>query len=184
MNYRAPIRPLGTGYMAVGGTSLQQAVQTLYNDHHGWLLSILSRKIGCAAQAADLAQDTFVRVMLKPELGALREPRAFLATIANGILINWYRRQSLERAYLAALAQLPEPEAPSPERQLTLLEILHEIDAVLGSLPAKAKQAFLLSQIEGRRYSDIAQQLEVSEITVKRYMKQAFRLCLEIEAWQ
>jgi RNA polymerase sigma factor (sigma-70 family) len=170
--------------MAVGGTSLQQAVQTLYNDHHGWLLNLLSRKIGCAAHAADLTQDTFVRVMLKPELEALREPRAFLATVANGILVNWYRRQSLESAYLEALAHLPEPQAPSPEQRLTLLETLHEIDAALDALPAKAKHAFLLSQIEGRRYSEIAQLLEVSEVTVKRYMKQAYRLCLEIAAWQ
>lgn len=170
--------------MAVGVTTVQQAVQSLYSAHHGWLLSVLSRRTGCAAQAADLAQDTFVRVMLKPELESLREPRAFLATIANGILVNWYRRQTLERAYLDALAQLPEPEAPSPEQRLALLETLYEIDAALDRLPAKAKHAFLLSQIEGRRYSEIAQLLDVSEITVKRYMKQAFRLCLEIKGWQ
>jgi len=170
--------------MAVGETTLQQTVHTLYSAHHGWLLNLLSRKTGCAAHAADLTQDTFVRVMLKPELEALREPRAFLATVANGILVNWYRRQTLERAYLDALAQLPEPEVPAPEQRLSLLETLYEIDAALDSLPAKAKHAFLLSQIEGRRYAEIALLLDVSEITVKRYMKQAFRLCLEINGWQ
>ncbi|OAJ69932.1 RNA polymerase subunit sigma [Methylobacillus sp. MM3] len=170
--------------MAVGETTLHQAVHTLYSAHHGWLLNLLSRKTGCVAHAADLTQDTFVRIMLKPELEALREPRAFLATVANGILVNWYRRQTLERAYLEALAQLPEPETPAPEQRLALLETLYEIDAALDSLPAKAKHAFLLSQIEGRRYSEIARLLEVSEITVKRYMKQAFRLCLEINGWQ
>jgi RNA polymerase sigma factor (sigma-70 family) len=170
--------------MAAGETTVHQAVHTLYSDHHGWLLGWLNRKLGCPDQAADLAQDTFVRVMLKPEVGALREPRAFLTTVANGILVNWFRRQTLERAYLDALALMPEPMAPSPERRQALLETLHEIDAALDSLPAKAKRAFLLSQIEGRKYGEIAQLLDVSEVTVKRYMKQAFRLCLEIEGWE
>jgi RNA polymerase sigma factor (sigma-70 family) len=169
--------------MSTGDVTLHRAAHCLYLDHHGWLLGWLSRKVGCSAQAADLTQDTFVRVMLKPELEALREPRAFLATVANGILVNWYRRQTLERAYLEALAQLPEPEAISPEQRMAFLETLYEIDAALDSLPNKVKHAFLLSQIEGRRYAEIAQLLEVSEITVKRYMKQAFRLCLEIH-WQ
>jgi RNA polymerase sigma-70 factor (ECF subfamily) len=40
------------------------------------------------------------------------------------------------------------------------------------------KRAFLLSQISGLKYDDIAEQLGVSLITVKRYMKQAFVQCL------
>jgi len=40
------------------------------------------------------------------------------------------------------------------------------------------KRAFLLSQINGLKYDDIAEQLGVSLITVKRYMKQAFVQCL------
>ncbi len=31
-------------------------------------------------------------------------------------MINWFQRQSLERAYLDALANLPEDLAPPPER--------------------------------------------------------------------
>jgi RNA polymerase sigma factor (sigma-70 family) len=168
--------------MPSGETTLQQSVHLLYSDHHGWLLGWLCKKIGCPAQAADLTQDTFLRVMVKPDAVTLAEPRAFLTTVAHGILVNWYRRQSLERAYLEALAQLPEPETPSPEQRLALLDTLHRIDEALDKLPAKAKHAFLLSQLEGRRYAEIAGLLNVSEITVKRYMKQAFRLCLDIES--
>jgi len=40
------------------------------------------------------------------------------------------------------------------------------------------KRAFLLSQINGLKYDDIAKQLDVSLITVKRYMKQAFLHCM------
>lgn len=155
----------------------QQAIHTLYLDHHGWLKGWLRRKLGCAEQAADLAHDTFVRIMSRNS-GTIDEPRAYLTTIAKGILINWYQRQALERAYLEALALLPEPEAPSPEQHHLILETLHEIDALLDRLPPQVKRAFLLSQLEGMKYEDISTLIGVSLITVKRYMKQAFLRCL------
>jgi RNA polymerase sigma-70 factor (ECF subfamily) len=63
-----------------------------------------------------------------------------------------------------------------------VLETLHEIDAMLDALPPLVKRAFLLSQISGLKYDDIAEQLDVSLITVKRYMKQAFVQCLLLVA--
>lgn len=174
-------------------------VQSLYS-HHGWLLGWLQRKLGYVsgnAEAADLAQDTFVRILvahrrdqacedaesraesrIEPKDLSLREPRAYLITVASRVLFNHYRRLSLEQAYLQALQLLPENIAPSPEERLIILETLNEIDAMLQSLPAKVRNAFLLSQLEGMSYADIATQLNVSERTVKRYMAQAFEECI------
>lgn len=155
------------------------AVEALYSDHHGWLYNRLRRRLGNAMDAADLAHDTFARI-LASKVTVFNEPRAYLNCVAGGILANWCKRKSLERAYLAALEQLPAPEAPSPETRLLILETLHEIDAMLDSLPALVRRAFLLSQLAGMKYEDIAEQLGVSLITVKRYMKQAFLQCLKL----
>jgi len=153
-------------------------VEALYCDHHGWLLGWLRRRLGNSCDAADLAHDTFARILAGRRVEDIREPRAYLTTVARGILVNWYERQALERAYLEALARLPEPEAPSPEQRQVILETLHQIDAMLDALPARVRRAFLLSQIEGLRYDAIAQRLGCSLATVKRYMKQAFVQCL------
>ncbi|MEG0447756.1 MAG: sigma-70 family RNA polymerase sigma factor, partial [Comamonas sp.] len=81
-------------------------------------------------------------------------------------------------AWLDAMAQLPEPMAPSPEQQLLILETLHQIDAMLDGLPPKVREAFLLSQLDGLTYAQVAQQLGVTDRTVKRYMAQAFAQCI------
>lgn len=163
---------------AVPGDHLRN-VEALYSGHHGWLYARLCRKLGNALDAADLAHDTFARI-LASNVSVFNEPRAYLSCVAGGILANWCQRKSLERAYLAALAQLPEPQAPSPEARLLVLETLHEIDAMLDTLPPPVRRAFLLSQLTGLHYQDIADQLGVSLITVKRYMKQAFLKCLAL----
>ncbi|XAH21242.1 sigma-70 family RNA polymerase sigma factor [Xylophilus sp. GW821-FHT01B05] len=157
-----------------------QQVHTLYTDHHGWLQGWLRKKLGNTFDAADLAQDTFVRLLRASPPEAIAQPRAYLTSIAKNVLVNWYQRQALERAYLEALAVLPEDLAPSPEQQLIILETLHEVDAMLDALQPQAKRAFLLSQIEGMKYEDIAQQIGVSLTSVKRYMQQGFRGCLAL----
>lgn len=169
--------------MSIAATS-HDFVAELYVDHHGWLQGWLRKKLGCSHRAADLAHDTFVRLLAREEAIAIQEPRAFLATVAKGILINWYQRQALERAYLEALALLPQRQAPSEEQRYLVLEALYEVDAMLHALPPLVKRTFLLSQIEGMKYEDIAQHIGVSLATVKRYMRQGFRQCLALMAMQ
>lgn len=160
--------------------STSRTVESIYSEHHGWLQGWLRRKLGNASDAADLAQDTFIRLLASRQGVAIQEPRAYLTTVAKGILVNWYQRQALERAYLDALQMLPEPEVPSPEQQLIIFETLCEIDRLLDALPPAVKRAFLLSQLEGLTYERIAELLGVSLITIKRYMKQAFLQCLSV----
>lgn len=154
-----------------------------YAEHHGWLRTWLRRRLGCSHSAADLAQDTFVRVLLRPQvLSTLREPRAYLSTLAKGVVSEHWRRQALERAYLDALAAMPQPLALSPEERLELLQTLDQIDAMLDGLAPKAREAFVLSQLEGLTYTAIAERLQTSERTVKRYMQQGFERCLALVA--
>lgn len=162
-----------------------QPIGEIYREHHGWLQGWLQRKLGHPGDAADLAQDTFLRLLCAPEhtperqsAWQLREARAYLTVIAKRLMVNLYRRRSLEAAYLEALAQVPEHFAPSPEQRVLILETLNELDTLLDALPAKVRSAFLLAQLEGLGYAEIATRLEVSERSVKRYMVQAMAHCI------
>jgi len=158
--------------------SERTAVAALYATHQSWLQGWLRRRLGCAHDAADLTQDTFMRLMTGRQLQALREPRAFLTTLAQRVLIDFWRRRELERAYLDSLAALPLAHAPSEEDRALVLEALTQIDRMLARLPAKARAAFLLSQLDGLSYPQIAERLGVAEISVRRYMKQAIAACV------
>ena len=153
-------------------------VEVLYQDHHSWLTGWLRRKLGCPQSAADLAQDTFLYVLGKPEqVTHLREPRAWLSSIAKGLLIDRFRRHKVEQAYLQALAHLPEQQMPAPEERLILLETLTRIDALLDGLKPNVRTAFLLSRLEGLGYQAIAERLGVSVSSVEKYMATAIRHC-------
>ncbi|WP_413927621.1 sigma-70 family RNA polymerase sigma factor [Herbaspirillum sp. alder98] len=152
--------------------------EQVYSNHHGWLHSWLWRQLGSRDDAAELAHDTFLRLLASKQTSQLQEPRAYLRTVAHGLLVNHWRRLELERAYLDALAARPEALQPSPEQRALVLETLQRIDALLDRLPARARQAFLLSQLDGRTYLEIAGELGVSDRMVKKYMAQAMLQCM------
>lgn len=169
--------------MLASPASSQLALHALYRDHRSWLVGWLRGRLGCAHEAADVAQDTFVRLLVRGnDPGQLREPRAWLRTIAQGLVVDQVRRRAIESAYLAALGTLPEPLVASPEEQLVTLEALARVDALLNGLGARARTAFLLSRIEGLGYGQIAERLGCCLSSVEKYMATAIRHCVAMQA--
>ncbi|MEE1922745.1 sigma-70 family RNA polymerase sigma factor [Pseudomonas sp. 148P] len=171
--------------------SLQEAdsivpFEVLYGTHHGWLNGWLRRSVGCSQQAADLAQDTFVRLLVRRQPVTAQAPRALLARIARGLVIDYWRRDALERAYLEALAHLPEASHPSPEVRHEALQCLERIAQMLEGLKPAVREAFLLYQLGGLTHAQVAAQLGVSSRTVERHVANAllhcYRLCFETPA--
>ena len=154
-------------------------VHTLYDDHHQWLNRWLVRRLCCVHDAADVLQDTYVRVISSGRLpGVPEEGRPFLMRIAKGLVIDLHRRRVLEQTYLDALAQLPDAYAPSAEEQELTLQLLVRIDQALDELPKRVREAFLQSRFEGLTYDDIAKQQRVSVGCVRKWMLKAALACL------
>lgn len=165
--------------MAAAEFALQQQVEILYTDHHGWLRGLLRRKLGNAFDAADLAHDVYLQLLRTGRVPPADERRRHLTQIANGLVIDLYRRRRVEAAYLEALALLPEQMAPSEEARALALEALVEIDAALNDLPPKARKALLLCKLDGMAYRDIAAELGVSVSSVEKYIAAGLLACYQ-----
>ncbi|MFF7710858.1 sigma-70 family RNA polymerase sigma factor [Pseudomonas sp. NPDC007930] len=161
-----------------GATAHQQSVTLMYSDHHGWLHGWLWKKLGCSQRAADIAQDAFLRVLALADPGSIQQPRAFLATTANRLLIDGARRRRIESAYLEALALRSEDHAAhGPEAIHAAVDALERVFQMLQGLPAKPREAFLLSRLDGLAYVDIAARLGVSPSMVKQYIAKVLVHC-------
>lgn len=158
--------------------SQQNAVKSLYQTHHQWLCGWLRQRLGCVDNAADLAQDTFIRVITQRKATELREPRAYLSTIARSLMIDMFRRRYLEQAYLETLALSPEPLDISPETRALIIETLMEIDRMLDGLGGRTREIFLLAQLDGLSYVEIGRRLNISVNTVKKHAVRALTHCL------
>lgn len=126
---------------------------SLYRDHHGWLVQMLRRRLsGNSENAADLAHDTFERVMRSESRAAFAEPRGFLTTVAKRLLIDQSRRRAIEQAYLETLALRSEDVEPGPETHALVVEALDAVCRMMEQLPPRVRRVFVLAQVEGHAY--------------------------------
>ena len=78
------------------------------------------------------------------------------------------------------MAQLPEAFAPSPEEQQQTLQTLEQIAGMLEGLRSAVRQAFLLHQLGGLSYPQIASRLSVSTRTAERHVAAALLHCYRL----
>ncbi|MFT3820449.1 MAG: sigma-70 family RNA polymerase sigma factor [Rubrivivax sp.] len=171
--------------MTVSPHIFSPSLETLYGDHHGWLQRWLRRRLGNAADAADLAHDTFVRLLSgrgQRRFDSRLEARAYLRTTAQNLCINLWRRQEIEQAWLDTLAATPEDLYPSAERQVMVLQALEEVGAMLQTLSSKAARAFTLAVVCEMTDDEVAAELGVSGRMVRKYVAQAMLGCLSLRA--
>ncbi|WP_232832537.1 sigma factor-like helix-turn-helix DNA-binding protein [Photorhabdus sp. CRCIA-P01] len=64
---------------------------------------------------------------------------------------------------------------------MVTFEQLEKLAITLDKLPVQVKRAFLLAQLQGLRYSEIANQLQVSSSSVKQYLQRAHNKCKKIQ---
>jgi RNA polymerase sigma-70 factor (ECF subfamily) len=160
-------------------SSVVTLVDTLYREHHGWLVAWLRKKLNCPYHAADLAHDTFTRVLTLPLVPDLREPRAYLLTIANRLIINHYHHRRVEDETLRGLALLLEDDANQDAAHIVAVRQLLEqvLLMLIEELDERSRRAFLLSRVDGLTYAEIAREFKVSESRVKQYLVRALAHC-------
>lgn len=174
------MRIISIGTLWKTGMTARHPIEHLYVEHHGWLQGWLRHRLNHSADAADLAHDTFLRVLQRRQAQPLLEPRAYLRTIARGLVIDMWRRRDVEQAWLEVLAELPHAEAPSPETTALAIEALVAIDQMLDELPVRMRSIFLLAQLDGLPCLRIAEHMGVSLSTVERDLAKALRYCYQL----
>ena len=162
-----------------------QFIAYLVTEHGVALEKYLARKLDNPDDAAELAQEAFIRLHRLEQPENLDNARAFLFQVATNLAVDQLRRRQLHFRFLKAeknLAQDGEPPdlnaaGASPEQILRARERLKAIQDAVDELPFKVKQAFLLHRQSGLPYSVIAEQMQVSVSSVEKYILQALKHC-------
>ncbi|OKH88243.1 RNA polymerase sigma factor [Thalassospira sp. TSL5-1] len=161
----------------------------IFQENYDNLLRFLTRRMGGDAQrAADIAQDTYLRLAAAPVSdGKIDNPRAYVYRVAGNLAIDWMRREKRHFASSQSDAgQVPEQvEDPKPSPEMTVMgrQQLALIDRALDRLPENPRRALLMFRMDGFSHARIAQELGVSESMVAKYIARALQQCRD-ELWR
>jgi RNA polymerase sigma factor (sigma-70 family) len=155
-------------------------IAALYTRHRRSLLWYLTRLIPNRADAEEIAQEAFVRLLGATHLESdASRARNYLFATATNLARDNYRRQTAR----AQSAHVPlddlqlEANEPQPERLVDAERGRRIVDAALRDLLPRARQAFLLYVHEEMTYERIALELGVSKKTIERDIAMGVALC-------
>lgn len=138
------------------------------------------RRRGIAEDAAaDLTQDTFLRVLLRPPAKAMEthNPQGYLYQAARNLSINHQRRSALiETVNLddKQVLNLADP-TPSPERVVQSRQTLQQTYDALNELPARTRRAYEMHRLGERTIAEVAEELGISTTRAWTLIRDAYR---------
>jgi RNA polymerase sigma factor (sigma-70 family) len=155
-------------------------VERLFADHRGALQTFFLRRIRAKADAADLAQEVYVRMLRIGDRDAIRNPVHYLYTVANNLVKEHAvldRRQAsgIDIEEAAVHAQLGT--LPAFDGELDATQRVARLGVVLKQLRPKCRAAVELRFTQGLSYRAIATHLGVSPQMAKKYVAQALGHC-------
>ncbi|MFG1461338.1 RNA polymerase sigma factor [Xanthobacter sp. DSM 24535] len=140
------------------------------------LRGYLRRRLGDPHLASDLVQDTFLRVIERPET-RVQDFRAYLYTIARHLLLNHQKQEARRRTESVPHEWFGDiaADAPTPEDAADARLQLERLQRFVGELPVRTQQIFVLNRIDGLTHVEVARALKISESAVQKHLAMAIQ---------
>lgn len=152
-------------------------------EHYDELLAMLSRRLGNAEAAADVAQDVAVKLMaVQAGKQDVWQPKHYIFRVARNMAVDRQRYDALRerrRLPLDASADVEDEAAATPEQLLADRERLQQVMAVIEDLPPRCRQVFVMRRLQDMDQAAIAQVLGISRNMVEKHLRVAMMYILQ-----
>jgi RNA polymerase sigma-19 factor, ECF subfamily len=148
--------------------------------HYGrGLRRFLSVHLRNVQDAADLAQEVYLRLLRVSKWELIRNPEAYVITVASHVVSQYLLQQGANAPLLdiieaEGMAELVSSEGENPAARA---ENMERFQKILAGLPPRVGAALVLHRIYGYTVQETADQLGVTRETAKAYLADAVRRC-------
>jgi RNA polymerase sigma factor (sigma-70 family) len=161
----------------LAGGSHAQRISRLFSEHNESLIQFLATRLRSVQEAKEVAQEAYVRLLSLEDSGAVSFLRAFLFKTAANLAVDRIRSRNRQQQALDAGLCDESREAPTPDREAASAQEVEIVRRLIGELPPKCRHAFLMHRVHGAEFSQIAQEMGLSERMVRHYVLRAVLYC-------
>jgi len=149
----------------------------MYRTYQPELLAYCRRRLnGDMQAAADVAQETFARIISSRRVYRSEAPRSLIYRIASNLCIDHVRGQgSLRRGQEILSRHAEAQDEHTPERIVAAQQELARIEAAIVALPPRCQQVYVLHRYEGMSYAAISAHCGISLSVVEKHMAKAIK---------
>ena len=145
--------------------------ETVFRRHYNGMFRLALRMLGDDAESKDVVSDVLAHLLHSSTDLRAETLQAFLLTNVRNRCINLLvHRQKEQQMQKAVVVEMITPEQTAEQEQLQMLH--HYIDS---QLPKLSQQILRLRYQQGLKYREIADVLQVSEVTVHNHLSQSLK---------
>ncbi|QWT18623.1 sigma-70 family RNA polymerase sigma factor [Bacillus sp. NP157] len=147
--------------------------------HYEPLRRFVARRMRSQETAADIIQETYVKVAMMDAATEVRNPLAFLYRIAGNLSLDWLREREVRERHIDS-GELPDhvaDGAPDGEARIAGHQRLRILADAVAELPPRCGEVFRLRKIEHMETQAIADQLGISRNMVEKHLRKALAHC-------
>ncbi|CAM3748272.1 ECF RNA polymerase sigma factor SigL [Pseudomonas reidholzensis] len=150
----------------------------LVETHYEEIKSYLQRKTGSASTAADLVQETWLRVA-RHAAKLPDNPLGYIYRTASNLLLDKQRHEQMHGRYFSDDADLEASQCPltTPDEAAVVQQEMQLLADAVRDLPEKCRAVFLLYRGEELSAREIAERLNISVSTVEKHIAKAMQHC-------
>lgn len=138
-------------------TAIPLELEVAFREHYGMVFRTAYRITGNVADAEDVLQAVFLRLMRRaPDAAALENQESYLRRAAINASLDLIRSRQADRTVELTM-DIPHDDAPDLRRALS---------RALGQLDARSAEVFTLRFMEGFTNGEIAKMLQISQVLV------------------
>ena len=145
------------------------------------LFRFLGQRVRAKVDIEDLAQETYLRLLRARDLGAIRNPHAYLLRAAGNVVIEWRQHQPRPGSVVEIDDDLVADDS-SPDFELEASVSQERLNQVLADVSPTMRAVLLLRLRDDRSCADIAKDLDLTVRQVRRYIARGYeklRMALE-----
>ena len=148
--------------------------ERFYKRQHPALLHFANYLINSKEDALEIVNDVFISVWNKKDTLQLNDNlKSYLFTSVKNSCINFQKKNRLK---FSELSDEDGASAYKADEGLEIKELNNDLEKALSLLPPKCKQVFLMSRVDGLKYQQIADMLDLSIKTVEAQMSKALKI--------
>jgi RNA polymerase sigma-70 factor (ECF subfamily) len=154
----------------------ESALKLIYDRYYSRIYTLAMQFLKSPEAAQEIVQDVFLKLWEKRESIDRDKPiEAWLYTVAKNKVFNQFKKVAREYATISQKNMPVEAVDNESKADSKVLngEIEQLINAAINNLPEKQREVYRLSRIEGFSRNEIAEQLQISSLTVKTHMSRA-----------
>lgn len=151
------------------------AFEELFNRHYKPLVAYITTFTNDFQLSEDIVQQTFITIWTqRKKLAFIKSIKNYLYTVSYNAFIDHYNKSKRRDSFFDDLKEKALRDAIDEDSDLVERKIAKLIN-IVNELPPRCKEILQLNKIEGLKYAEIAEKLDISVKTVESQMRIAFQ---------